>query len=94
MTDDDTRVDSAGFVRRSDGRAAAEYVDQAKTGVFDFPDVSVICLRLCQTSEGMPVWPDATAGVQVLMTEQTARDLAHQLLAIANELRGDGHVRQ
>jgi hypothetical protein len=86
-----------GLLLTAEGQIASEYVNTFKSGILEFPQISVICLRLCQTAEGTPGQPDATPetlGVQVRMTAEAAERLAYQLLALSADLRGDGHPRQ
>jgi hypothetical protein len=86
-----------GLLRTAKGGMTSEYVDAVRSGIGELPRASIIYLRLYEQSEGTPGQPDATPetlGVQVRMTAQFAQILAHRLLALSSELRGEGHPRQ
>lgn len=95
--DDDTTIGPDGFLHTKGGTVASLYVDGIKTGLLDFRRASVICLRLYEKGGEATAETDATPerpGVQVRMTEQTARALAHHLSEAADELSGVNHPRQ
>jgi hypothetical protein len=86
-----------GMLLTAKGHIASEYVNSFRMRPMDFAEISVIGLRLYESNAADPATgldTPTTLGVQVRMTAQTAEKLAHQLLALSADLRGDGHPLQ
>ena len=97
--DDKTVIGPDGLLRKKDGTLSSTFVSSVKSGILEFPDASVICLRLYENSGAENAEPGAPASaqrtdVQVHMSERTARLVVRHLSELLSELHGQGHVRQ
>lgn len=81
---------SDNLLRAPDGTIPAEFVDTFSLAILEFPQASVIALRLYETSAA----DGPTAGVQVRLSAQSAQRLAHLLSDAAAALLGQGQPRQ
>lgn len=97
--DADRTVGLDGLLRKPDGSLSSTFVSSVRSGILEFPEASVICLRLYENSGAENAEPGADASaqrtdVQVHMSERTARLVVRHLSELLSELPGKGHVRQ
>lgn len=96
-TKDALTIGPDGFLQTNSGGFTAEFVNSVRTGLVEFPQITVICLRLYESGTADPATGHAgpeTLGVQVRMSARAAREVARQLSDCADEIEGVRHPRQ
>lgn len=81
-----------GLAHDASGATPTRFVDSFRAVELVFPQASVIGLRLYEADA--PVPPDGQAPIQLRFSPRLARNLAHALAALADEIDGHGHPRQ
>ncbi|WP_373354100.1 hypothetical protein [Pseudoroseicyclus sp. CXY001] len=94
MQDDRFLVGPDGLLRRESGAVATEFADGVVCGILEYEEGSFIVLRLFERGTAASgEYVNAADAHQLVLSEDSARQLARLLIDRADELHGVGHPR-